>query len=233
MAGGKTAERLQLLAEEPLEIVGLLKGASNGTFLAKLGDGDDLAVYKPQRFERPLWDFPPGLDRREVAAFILCDKLGWDFVPPTVLRDGPTGQGSVQWFERVDLEQHYFTLAEQPEHELILQKMCLFDLIANNTDRKSGHCLITEDGRIIGIDHGLCFAAEFKIRTVVWDFATQEIPAALTEDVSRLLDEVPETLTALLDQAEQEALIERMQVVIQLEVFPEDASGRRYPWPLV
>lgn len=231
MAEPDTTTRLQLLADEPLEIVGLLEGASNGTFLSRLGT-EDLAVYKPQRFERPLWDFPPGLDRREVAAFELSETLGWNFVPATVLREGPVGPGSVQWFENVDLEHHYFTLREETEHQLALQKMCLFDLIANNTDRKSGHCLVTETGRLIGIDHGLCFATDFKIRTVLWDFAGEAVPAELRADVARAAKNTG-AVNELLDEHEQAALLQRMEVVAELDVFPVDESGRRYPWPLV
>ncbi|MFV1989820.1 MAG: SCO1664 family protein [Acidimicrobiales bacterium] len=226
-----TAARLQLLADEPLEIVGLLEGASNGTFLSRLGT-EDLAVYKPQRFERPLWDFPPGLDRREVAAFELSEALGWNLVPATVLRAGPVGPGSVQWFENVDLEHHYFTLREETGHQLALQKMCLFDLIANNTDRKSGHCLVTETGHLIGIDHGLCFATDFKIRTVLWDFAGEAVPADLRADIARAAKNA-DAVNELLDEHEQAALLQRMQVVAELDVFPADESGRRYPWPLV
>ncbi len=231
MSQPDTAARLELLSSEPLEIVGLLEGASNGTFLSRLGS-DELAVYKPQRFERPLWDFPPGLDRREAGAFLLCETLGWDFVPATVLRDGPVGPGSVQWFEQVDLEQHYFTLREDPAHLLDLQKMCLFDLIANNTDRKSGHCLLTEDGRLIGIDHGLCFAADFKIRTVLWDFAGEPVPEGLRANMATAQKGLAAVME-LLDEDEQAALEQRFEVVAELEVFPADESGRRYPWPLV
>ena len=129
------------------------------------------AIYKPVRGERPLWDFPSGLHRREVAAWELSEYLGWHLVPPTIMRDGPFGEGSLQLFVAADFEQHYFTLYEgRADLHDALRRMCAFDLLANNTDRKSGHCLLGLDGRIWGIDHGLCFAEDFKLRTVIWEF---------------------------------------------------------------
>ncbi|MEI2420160.1 hypothetical protein V6O07_07785, partial [Arthrospira platensis SPKY2] len=116
------------------------------------------AIYKPVRGERPLWDFEPGLHRRECAAYRLSRQLGSGAVPPTVIRDGPLGIGSVQWFVEADHREHYFTIFEQRSdlHDQ-LRAIALFDLIANNTDRKSGHCLLADD-RVWAIDHGLCFA---------------------------------------------------------------------------
>ena len=116
-----------------------------------------MAVYKPARGERPLWDFPPGLYRRELAAYLLSEALGWGLVPPTILRDGPLGEGSLQLFVPADFEQHYFTLLERPEHHDALQAICLFDLLANNADRKSGHCLLGRGRPLWAIDHGLAF----------------------------------------------------------------------------
>ena len=123
------------------------------------------AIYKPLRGERPLWDFEPGLHRREVAAYLLSEALGIGVVPPTVLRDGPLGEGSVQWFVTADHRQHYFTIYEAyPELHDRLRAMALLDILANNTDRKSGHCLLVEatdttPASVWGIDQGLCFAA--------------------------------------------------------------------------
>jgi hypothetical protein len=192
------------------------------------------AIYKPLRGERPLWDFPSGLYKREVAAYELAAALGWWVVPPTVVRDGPLGEGSVQLFVEADFEQHYFTVQEEARYRDDFEAICVFDLLANNTDRKSGHCLIGTDGRIWAIDHGLCFAEEFKLRTVLWDFAGEPIPAELLEDVRRLLDQdLTPALACLLDDDEHLALLERAEAVLGSGCFPVDRSGRRYPWPLV
>ncbi|HZO43302.1 MAG TPA: hypothetical protein VFE97_29060, partial [Methylomirabilota bacterium] len=122
--------------------------SSNATFLAELAleGATTLAVYKPERGERPLWDFPRGLYKRELAAWHLSQAFGWGLVPLTIERDGPYGEGSFQLFIAADFEQHYFTLRENPEHRAQLQRICLFDLVANNADRKSGHCLLGPDG---------------------------------------------------------------------------------------
>ena len=131
------------------------------------------------RGERPLWDFPTGLFKREVAAYELSEALGWGLVPRTVLRaEGPLGEGSLQEFVDADFEQHYFTLYEDEQYHDQLRAICAFDLLANNTDRKSGHCLLGRDGRIYAIDNGLSFHHEFKLRTVIWEFGGEPVPAA-------------------------------------------------------
>jgi uncharacterized repeat protein (TIGR03843 family) len=192
-----------------------------------------LAVYKPGRGERPLWDFPPNLFRREVAAYLLSEALGWGLVPPTLEREGPLGQGSLQRFVAADFDQHYFLLREEPAHRGQLQRICLFDLIANNADRKAGHCLLGEDGVIQAIDNGLCFHAEPKLRTVIWDFAGEPIAAALLTDVKRALGSaVPRALAELLDAQERGALLARARAVVRRGRFPEP-HGHAYPWPLV
>ena len=129
-------------------VLGRMRNASNATFLVSLDDDEGLAIYKPGRGERPLWDFPPGLYRREVAAYVLSEALGLHIVPPTVLRpDAPLGEGSLQWFVNADFAEHYFSLyAERPELHDQLRAIAVFDAIANNTDRKSGHCLLEIDG---------------------------------------------------------------------------------------
>ncbi len=200
-----------------------------------LDDRAALAVYKPARGERPLWDFPRGLFRREIAAYRLSQALGWGLVPPTLARDdGPYGPGSLQWFVEADFEQHYFTLREDPAHHDALRRICAFDLLANNADRKSGHCLLGPDGAVYAIDNGLCFHAEPKLRTVIWDFGGEPVPSALRADVSRLLaGGVPEDLTELLDLEERDALLRRAAALVEAGVFPEDETGMRYPWPLV
>src|SRR5262247_3276550 len=139
------AVALDLLTRGEVALKGRMPRSSNATFLVELDlDGmTALAVYKPERGERPLWDFPPGLYRREVAAYRLSEALGWGLVPPTILRnDAPHGEGSLQLFVEADFEQHYLTLAERPEHREPFQRICLLDLLTNNADRKSGHCLL-------------------------------------------------------------------------------------------
>lgn len=229
-------EVLTLLAEAELAVVGRMPWSSNATFLVEVGGtpGRERAVYKPIRGERPLWDFPPGLGKREVAAYELARGLGWDLVPPTVLRDGPLGEGSVQLFVEADFEQHYFTLLEDESLHPQLRRLAVFDIVANNTDRKGGHCLLAPDGRIFGIDHGLAFHEDFKLRTVIWDFGGEPLPEELTVDLAALCDEgVPPALTTLLTDVECRALLFRARRLLEVGAFPVDTSGRQYPWPLV
>jgi uncharacterized repeat protein (TIGR03843 family) len=226
---------LTLLREGDVEVEGRMPWSSNGTYLVRVcHEGQEVrAVYKPVRGERPLWDFPPGLYRREVAAYVVAEALGWGFVPETVLRDGPLGTGSLQRFVPSDFQQHYFTLLEFPEHHDALQAMCTFDLVVNNADRKGGHCLLGEDGRLWSVDHGLCFHADPKLRTVMWDFEGQPIPEHLAADLARLAVSAPDGLRDLLDGEECEALAARAAALVRRPVFPAARSGRPYPWPLV
>jgi uncharacterized repeat protein (TIGR03843 family) len=230
------ADQLDLLAIGEIDIEGRMPWSSNATFLVNVTAGDRVAqaIYKPLRGERPLWDFEPGLHRRELAAYRLSHEMGLDLVPPTVIRDGPLGEGSVQWFVAADHQQHYFTIHEtRPDLYAELRAVAVFDVIANNTDRKSGHVLIDIEDHIWGIDHGLCFAADFKLRTVVWEFGGEPVPEALTVAVARIAEGVPLSVAALLDDAEVEAIQERAQWLVEQPVLPIDHSGRRYPWPLV
>jgi uncharacterized repeat protein (TIGR03843 family) len=231
------ADALTHLLEGEIELQGRMPWSSNSTFLASVClDGDTMqAIYKPHRGERPLWDFPDGLYRREVAAYVLSETLGWQLVPETVLRqDAPFGAGSLQRFVDADFEQHYFTMLEdRPETHDAFRAMAAFDLVANNADRKSGHCLITDDGHIWGIDHGLCFHVEPKLRTVIWDFAGESIPAHLLDDLDRLAGNVPASFDVLLSPSEREALAKRAAAVLRSGRYPAPGSSRPYPWPLV
>ena len=230
------ADPLTLLTEGEVSLVGRMPWSSNATYLVELcHDGDEAqAVYKPIRGERPLWDFPSGLHKREVAAYVLSEALGWGIVPPTVLRDdAPIGEGSLQLFVPADFEQHYFTLHDRQETHRALMTIATFDLIVNNTDRKSGHCLLGLDGHIYAIDNGLCFAVEPKLRTVIWEFGGDPIPDELVEDVARVAAEAPPGLRALLDPDEVDAVQRRAKAIVAKPVFPVDTSGRRYPWPMV
>jgi uncharacterized repeat protein (TIGR03843 family) len=231
---------LNLLAEGELELVGLLPGSSNYTYLARVSDDEleALAVYKPQRGERPLWDFPDGtLCYREVAAFLVSQMLGWPRVPPTVLRDGPHGLGAVQLFVDANPNAHYLTFAEDRPNEG--QRIALFDFIANNADRKSGHCLLDGGGRVWCIDHGITFHSGNKLRTVIWDYAGQPIPQPLLDDLaalrSRLTENGPEVkaLARLLSVREMDSLRRRIDHLLQIKTFPEPGPYRSIPWPPV
>ena len=228
---------MKLLAQGEVEIVGRLPWSSNRTFLATCTlDGDEVgAVYKPLRGERRLWDFPEGIYRREVAAYELSLALGWDLVPETVERaEAPLGPGSLQRFVPADFSQHHFTLVEDERHHARLRAICAFDVIANNTDRKSGHCLLGDDGVVWAIDNGLCFHAEPKLRTVIWEFAGQRVPGRLLDDAARVADDPPPTLERLLARREIEAMRRRARALVDEGRFPvPDPDAYHYPWPLV
>lgn len=228
---------LELLAAGAVEIEGRLPWSSNYSFLAslRLGEANGRAVYKPGPGERPLWDFPGGLYRREVAAYRLSEDLGLRLVPETVLRlDGPHGEGSLQRFVDADFSEHYFTLLERPECRSDLLRLAGFDLLLNNADRKGGHVLIDESGAVWGIDHGLCFHEEPKLRTVMWDFASEPVPDEILAACELLTDSVPRSLHGLLDNGEREALSDRARRTLRRPVFPPPRDDYRcYPWPLV
>ena len=224
------------LLEGELEVLGRMPWSSNATFLVDVCHRDQLlqGIYKPLRGERPLWDFPSGLHKREVAAYRLSEALGWSIIPPTVLRDGPAGEGSLQLFIPCDYEQHYFHLLEDEANAHVLQRFCAFDIAANSTDRKGGHLLIDAQHQIWGIDNGLTFHAEFKLRTVIWDWADEPIPEDIRSDLHELLEAgAPDELTELLDPVEVDAMESRIRTLVRNGRFPVDPTGRRYPWPLV
>lgn len=227
---------VDLLTRGELTVKGRLPWSSNTTLLveASLDGASALGVYKPERGERPLWDFPRGLYRRELAAWHLSEALGWGLVPLTVERDGPYGEGSIQLFIAADFEQHYFTLREDARHHDRLRQICAFDLITNNADRKSGHCLLAEDGTIFAIDNGLCFHVEPKLRTVIWEFADEPLSPAIAGDLKRLAaGRLPASVRALLADDECAVLLKRTRALVKAGRFPVDTIGRGYPWPLV
>lgn len=231
------------LLEGDMELLGLLPGASNYTFLARLLrpgaagiEPERLVVYKPRRGEAPLWDFPPGtLCQRETAAFEISRAAGFGFVPPTVLRDGPVGMGSVQAFVHHDFECTAFDLFES--HTDDLRRIALFDLVVNNADRKAGHVFPDLDGKVWAIDHGICFHVDPKLRTVLWDFAGEPITeadrACLRGLVAALQGDLAAVLAELLDPAEVEILHRRLTAVLAAETFPAPGTGRSFPWPPV
>jgi hypothetical protein len=220
---------------------GVMRWSSNYTFLLAitLKGMRTRAVYKPQKGERPLWDFPDGtLCYREVAAFHTSQELGWEIVPPTVLRDGPHGLGSVQFYVDHDPEVNYFSFTEDVRPQL--QRMAAFDYIVNNADRKGGHCLIDRSGHLWGIDHGITFNIDHKLRTVIWDFAGQPIPDVLLSDMERLCSQIDNAnseyrrkLDNLLDIREIMAFQRRIQKLLQSRRYPQPGRGPNYPWPPV
>ena len=240
---------LTVLQNGTVEIEGLLPWSSNYAFLVRACDGPvELgAVYKPERGERPLWDFAQGtLCLRERAAFIVSETLGWRIVPPTVLRDAQHGLGTVQLFIDHDPARHYFTIEGDETLRPQLQKIALLDILINNADRKAGHVLIQESEtsdepvKLWGIDHGICFHVDPKLRTVIWEFGGTPIPGDLKEDMRALqaklnseADDVPVSLGKLLSPTELEALRRRLSRLIDRANFPQPGAGRHYPWPPV
>lgn len=236
-ARGFPATLTLLQGGEMREAQGLLPWGSNYTFLMSVcyGSEETLAIYKPRRGERPLWDFPEGsLCQRELSAFVVSETLGLHIIPPTVLRSGPQGFGMVQQYIEHDPDQHYFTFG--PEQAEQLRVIALFDYIVNNADRKAGHCLLDAQGDIWAIDHGICFHVQPKLRTVIWDFAGQLIPPAYVGYLAMFLGKerrkrLVRELSPLLTQGEIAALFNRTESLVQVGRFPEAGPGRQYPWP--
>jgi hypothetical protein len=200
---------------------------------------DATAVYKPQRGERPLWDFPDGtLCYRETLSYTVSEALTWHLVPPTILREGPHGLGSVQLFIEHNPEINYYSLGDSFMPQL--QQFAIFDHVINNTDRKGGHLLLDRHGKLWGIDHGLTFHALPKLRTVIWEFAGETVPEALLDDVRQLCNELEtadselrQQVSDLLKPAEIRALQQRIQSLLETKRFPNPGPGPNHPWPPV
>ena len=226
-----------ILVHGEIGIQGQFLLGSNYTFLVAVKfEGQEIpAVYKPMRGEQPLWDFPEAsLAGREVAAYLLSEALGWGLVPLTVLRDGPFGPGSLQQFINYDPNHHYFTF--KPVDRQRLRPVALFDLLVNNADRKGSHVLIQKrTRRLFAIDHGLCFHAEDKLRTVIWDFAGEPVPEELLINVRGLVDQssgLPVKLQPYLNPEEIDALYMRAEALLAAPLFPQPPEDRRaFPYP--
>ncbi|MFQ5692497.1 MAG: SCO1664 family protein [Nitrospinota bacterium] len=228
-----------LLLEGDLGECELIPWGSNYTFAVPMsanGGASFLAIYKPREGEAPLWDFPRGtLYRREVAAFLTSEALGWGIVPPTVVRAGPHGVGSLQLYVEPDEEVDYAALQER--HADMLRRCALFDMVINNADRKAGHCFLGRDGRVWAIDHGLTFHAQPKLRTVIWDFRDEPVPPPWLQDIRAFRDrleareEIAESLEKLLDPAEIRALKMRIEDILADPVYPSPRHHRHFPWP--
>jgi uncharacterized repeat protein (TIGR03843 family) len=233
---------LQLLWQQNIELQGLMPWSSNYTFLTSLAVPDDeavmLAIYKPCRGERPLWDFPDGmLCQREFATYLISEILGWPRIPPTVLRaNGPHGSGTLQLFIEADYDIHYFNLKDKRDLAEEFRKIALFDHVVNNADRKGGHCLQDDQGRIWAIDHGLTFHTDYKLRTVIWEYCNEPIPEPLFKDLERLRGFLDQPtlcliLKQLLTTAELHALRERVDILLVKGHLPRLHYGRNVPYP--
>ena len=224
----------QILQHGDLELKGQFVLGSNYTFLVDVQyQGVTLpAVYKPTRGEQPLWDFEENtLALREVAAYVVSERLGFHIVPFTTLRDdGPYGAGSLQQFIEYDPEYHFFNFT--PEDRRLLQPVVLFDLLVNNADRKGGHVFFeTGTHKLFAIDHGICFHEEDKLRTVLWDFGGQAIPDDLLAPLFRITDLTP-YLEPYLSPGEISALRTRADSILKKRLFPRQPRDRRaMPWP--
>ncbi len=237
-SGGVSTTGLLALGE--IEILGLLPYSSNYAFLVEVTRGDEKveAVYKPVRGERPLWDFPHGtLAGREVAAALVSEAGGFDLVPPTVLRDdAPHGPGSLQLFIDHDPNRHYFVLIHEREQEMA--DFAAFDIVINNADRKGGHVIEDFDGKLWGLDHGLAFHLEPKLRTVVWAFAGHRLTKEVSDKLARLSDafgqgQLTDSLAALLTSEEIAETQARVEGLTRSGVFPEPQGPFHMPWPLI
>ena len=227
---------VKCLTEGEIDVLGRMPWSSNATFLVDISLDEKIiqGVYKPLSGERPLHDFPPEIYKREVAAWELAKQLNWGMIPPTVSRLGPLGEGSLQLYVPCDYEQHYFTLRDKVSYSKTLKKLAVFDIVSNNTDRKAGHVLEGKDGNIWAIDNALSFHHQFKIRTVIWDWAGEFIDSQLIEDLQGFVSSGPsESLVSLLAPMEIDALITRAQAVCSAGSLPYDSTGYRVPWPLL
>ena len=229
---------LRLLADGEMALQGRLVAASNATFLGTvaLNDVSVTCVYKPVRGERPLDDFPDGtLWKRERAAYLVSEATGWDIVPPTVTRDkGPFGAGMAQLWIDVDQNADVWRLVNAPDPRL--RRIALFDAAINNADRKGGHLLPAADGTLHGVDHGICFAAEPKLRTILWDWRGEPITAeelTILRSLRAKLDgPLCQDLQVLLAPAEMRAFELRLDRLLRTKVFPEpDPNRMAVPWP--
>lgn len=231
---------LETLSQSPLTVEGRLVDASNATLYGSVSLSTEktfAVVYKPIAGERPLWDFNEGnLASREVAAYKVSIWLGFDCVPPTVLRDGPYGPGAVQQWIDVDESVDIIALGQSDRKEI--RQMALFDAVINNTDRKFGHILPSPTGQIYGCDHGVTFHVDNKLRTVIWQFAGDEFSQQERESLQRLRDlldgQGKSDLSTLLSQDEITALQKRLDNLLESGIFPfPSQEWPAIPWPPV
>ena len=236
---------LEALREGEIEIVGRIVASSNNAMLVTMTrtcpDPEPVlvldAIYKPTLGERPLDDFPDGtLAHREVAAWHVSEAIGWSIVPPTILRDGPFGEGMVQAFVEADPEVD--VVAMVVEDDARLRRMAILDAVMNNTDRKGGHILPVDGGRhVYGVDHGVCFSPVPKLRTVLWGWRGKPLAAEEVEGLERIRDAfatagLADTLSGLLSAAEVRATRRRTEALLTSGRFPYPSPDwPAIPWP--
>ncbi|MEW6716925.1 MAG: SCO1664 family protein [Chloroflexota bacterium] len=233
---------LAILQNGGLSLKGEFRWGSNYTFLIQVNHNGQsfLAVYKPSLGERPLWDFPAhSLTKREVAAYLVSQALGWHLIPPTVYRlEAPHGPGSLQQFIQHDPQYHYFNF--RPEHLLRLRPVALLDVLINNADRKGSHLILDPQDNLWAIDHGVCFHEDDKLRTVIWDFAGEPIPEEMMDDINSLCEQLERkssllaALSDYLTPREISAILSRSKKLTETRQFPYPPSDRRaFPYPLI
>jgi hypothetical protein len=234
---------MNAMQEGKVDLAGQFVLGSNYTFLTRVTfEGRSLdTVYKPSRGEQELWDFPPkSLAKREVAAFLVSEFLGWDLVPLTIYRRQrvPLGPGSLQQYIEHDPNYYFFNFSDSDRQRL--RPVAVFDLLINNADRKGGHLIKDPSGHLWSIDHGVCFHHEDKLRTILWDYIGEEISAELIRNIECLAEELEaqgeiyQNLRKFLRVGEIKALLRRARSLAFHPFFPEPEKGRRpYPWPLV
>jgi uncharacterized repeat protein (TIGR03843 family) len=236
---------INILQFGKIEVIGQPLIGSNDTLFVKTTFGQESlhAIYKPERGEQPLWDFPlNSLSKREISAFIISHLIGWNFVPPTIYTtsSAPFGNGSLQLFIPHNPRITFFNLLNRDIRTI--QKIAIFDTIINNADRKGGHIIQDENGKIWLIDHGLCFHTDYKLRTVIWDFADQTIPDELLEEMQRFHNIIKnekfflvQKLKKLLSSVEFFMVVKRTDELLRAGTFPAigNRESRPYPWPLI
>jgi uncharacterized repeat protein (TIGR03843 family) len=234
-------DALELLERGTLEVEGRLVDASNATLFCTIkgGGAEAACVYKPVAGERPLWDFPTGtLAGREVAAYAVSRSAGWNIVPPTVMRDGPFGEGMCQLWIDLDPEVDLIALARRNDHAG-LREMAVFDAVVNNADRKIGHLLPVPDGHLYGCDHGVCFAEDYKLRTVLWQWRGKTLPRQSVDALRRLADDLAggwlsQELSRYLTRGEVTATKIRVDKLLKHRVHPYPSEDwPAVPWPPV
>ena len=235
------SEALELLERGTLTVAGRIVEASNATLFAtiKAAGIEASCVYKPIAGERPLWDFPNGtLAGREVAAYLVSRAAAWNFVPPTVMRDGPYGPGMCQLWIDMDPEADLISLARRTDHAG-LRDLAVFDAVINNADRKIGHLLPVPGGHLYGCDHGISFAEEYKLRTVLWQWRGKALPGHSVEVLRRLADALAggwlaRELSDHLSRAEVGATLSRVEMLLASRAHPYPPEGwPAIPWPPV
>ena len=241
VAGLSRQEVERRLNEWPITGIGLHPGGSNYVFVVRLADGQEeiYGIYKPAAGERPLRDFPYGtLHHREWSAYIIADALGWPDVPPTVVREGPHGIGSVQLFIDADFAKHYFNMREDRLEDYT--PVAMFDVLVNNADRKGGACLLDADDRIWAVDHGLTFNPMARRRTVMFEFNGTPYPNDLLDSIQELMallnrpdSDLREKLTTALDEHEIDSLLRRAEDMVKDRVFPVLDPDWNVPWPMI